>query len=101
LTRKMLILQAAIIFHWQFHSVRAAWSAETYELRGGTEGNIKHPYAQAGRILPKIVEAKSGGKIKAKWFHTGQLGGGWKLLINCRAGTIQFATLSNGNTGTR
>ncbi|MCX5907779.1 MAG: TRAP transporter substrate-binding protein [Deltaproteobacteria bacterium] len=77
-----------------------AWSAETFELKGGTEGNIKHPYAQAGQNFAKIVEAKSGGKIKAKWFHTGQIGGGLEILNQLQSGTIQFATLSNANTGT-
>ncbi len=99
LSKKGFMLQAGIILlAVSFGS--AAWPAESYELKGGTEGNIKHPYAQAGQNFAKIVEAKSGGKIKAKWFHTGQIGGGLEILNQLQSGTIQFATLSNANTGT-
>lgn len=77
-----------------------AWCADTFELKGGTEGNIHHPYAQAGQNFAKIVEAKSGGRIKVKWFHSGQIGGGLEILNQLQSGTIQFATLSNANTGT-
>lgn len=77
-----------------------AWGTEIFELRGGTEGNIQHPCAQAEQNFAKIVEAKSGGRIKVKWFHTGQIGGDMEILNKLQSGIIQFATLSNANTGT-
>jgi len=81
-------------------TVSVAGAAETYDLRGATAGNINHPYAKAGENFAKIVEAKSGGKVKAKWFHSGQVGGEQDILSQLKGDTLQFATVSNALAGT-
>jgi tripartite ATP-independent transporter DctP family solute receptor len=78
----------------------AVWAAETFELRGATAGVVGHPYAKAGENFGKIVEAKSGGKIKAKWFHSGQVGGEQDIVSQLKNDTLQFATVSNALAGT-
>ncbi|MCX5908357.1 MAG: TRAP transporter substrate-binding protein, partial [Deltaproteobacteria bacterium] len=75
-------------------------AAETYELKGGTAANIEHPRAKAGLNFMKLVEAKSGGKIKGKWYPNAQLGGEEALLSQLNNNTIQFMTISCALAGT-
>jgi len=76
------------------------WAAETYELKGGTATNIEHPRAKAGLNFIKLVEAKSAGKIKGKWYPNAQLGGEESLLSQLNNNTIQFMTVSCALAGT-
>ena len=75
-------------------------AAETYELKGGTAANIEHPRAKAGLNFMKLVEARSGGKIKGKWYPNAQLGGEEALLSQLNNNTIQFMTISCALAGT-
>jgi len=75
-------------------------AADTYEFKGGTAANIDHPRAKAGLNFVKLMEAKSGGKIKGKWFPNAQLGGEEALLSQLNNNTIQFMTISCALAGT-
>ena len=77
-----------------------AWAAENYEFKGGTATNIEHPRAKAGLNFIKLVEAKSAGKIKGKWYPNAQLGGEESLLSQLNNNTIQFMTISCALAGT-
>ncbi len=74
--------------------------AQTYEFKGGTAANIEHPRAKAGLNFIKLMEAKSGGKIKGKWYPSAQLGGEEALLSQLNNNTIQFMTISCALAGT-
>jgi TRAP-type C4-dicarboxylate transport system substrate-binding protein len=76
------------------------WAAETYEFKGGTATNIEHPRAKAGLNFIKLIEAKSAGKIKGKWYPNAQLGGEESLLSQLNNNTIQFMTISCALAGT-
>ena len=76
------------------------WAADTYEFKGGTAANIDHPRAKAGLNFIKLMESKSGGKIKGKWFPNAQLGGEEALLSQLNNNTIQFMTISCALAGT-
>jgi TRAP-type C4-dicarboxylate transport system substrate-binding protein len=75
-------------------------AADTYEFKGGTAANIEHPRAKAGLNFIKLMEAKSGGKIKGKWYPNAQLGGEEALLSQLNNNTIQFMTISCALAGT-
>ena len=75
-------------------------AADVFELKGGTATNIEHPRAKAGLNFIKLLEAKSGGKIKGKWYPNAQLGGEEALLSQLNNNTIQFVTLSCALAGT-
>jgi TRAP-type C4-dicarboxylate transport system substrate-binding protein len=77
-----------------------AWAAENYEFKGGTATNIEHPRAKAGLNFIKLIEAKSAGKIKGKWYPNAQLGGEESLLSQLNNNTIQFMTVSCALAGT-
>jgi TRAP-type C4-dicarboxylate transport system substrate-binding protein len=77
-----------------------ALAAETYEFKGGTAANLPHPRAKAGLNFIKLMETKSGGKIKGKWFPNAQLGGEEALLSQVNNNTIQFMTISCALAGT-
>lgn len=76
------------------------WAAEIYELKGGTAANIEHPRAKAGLNFIKLVEAKSAGRVKGKWYPSAQLGGEEALLSQLNNNTIQFMTVSCALAGT-
>jgi TRAP-type C4-dicarboxylate transport system substrate-binding protein len=77
-----------------------ALAAETFEFKGGTAANIDHPRAKAGLNFIKLMETKSGGRIKGKWFPNAQLGGEEALLSQINNNTIQFMTISCALAGT-
>ncbi len=78
----------------------AAGAAETYELRGATAGTLQHPRDRAGKTFLDIAEVKSGGKIKGKWYHSGQVGGEADILSQLNNDTLQFANVSCALAGT-
>ena len=69
-------------------------AAEVFELRGGTTGALTHPYARGGEVFLKILEAKSSGKIKGRWYHSGQVGGEMDIVNQLNNNTLQFGTIS-------
>jgi TRAP-type transport system periplasmic protein len=77
-----------------------AWAAETYEIRGATAGTLQHPRDSAGKKFIEMVEARSGGRIKGKWYHSGQVGGEADILSQLNNDTLQFANVSCALAGT-
>lgn len=88
------------IMVWIIFGAFQVFAAETFNLKGGTAGNISHPRAQAGQHFIDLLEAKSGGTIKGKWYPNGQLGGEEALLSQLNNNTIQFMTISCALAGT-
>lgn len=88
------------IFTLIVFSASIVLAAETFELKGGTAANIEHPRAKAGLNFIKILEAKTAGKIKGKWYPNAQLGGEESLLSQLNNNTIQFMTISCALAGT-
>jgi len=83
-----------------FFLVSASEAAGVFELRGGTTGALTHPYARGGEVFLKILEAKSGGKITGRWYHSGQVGGEMDVLNQLNNNTLQFGTISCAIMGT-
>ncbi len=98
-SKKILLCWFSIITLVLFFG-SVTWAAETYELKGGTATNIEHPRAKAGLNFIKLVEAKSAGKVKGKWYPNAQLGGEESLLSQLNNNTIQFMTVSCALAGT-
>jgi TRAP-type C4-dicarboxylate transport system substrate-binding protein len=100
MSRKTPWLSWGIIILVSIFLGSAAGAAGPVELRGAAVGNINHPQAQAGDIFAKLIEQKSGGQIKAKWYHSGQIGAEADILSQLNNDTLQFATVSNALSGT-
>ena len=95
-----VLLSGIVIVVMLFFGALQVFAAETFNLKGGTAGNIEHPRAQAGQHFIELLEAKSGGTIKGKWYPNGQLGGEEALLSQLNNNTIQFMTISCALAGT-
>jgi len=93
-TASKIVLSLACIIALGFFFVSVSEAAEVFELRGGTTGPLTHPYARGGEVFLKILEAKSGGKIKGRWYHSGQVGGEMDIVNQLNNNTLQFATIS-------
>jgi TRAP-type C4-dicarboxylate transport system substrate-binding protein len=89
-----ILLSGIVIVVMLFFGALQVFADETFNLKGGTAGNISHPRAQAGQHFINLLEAKSGGTIKGKWYPDGQLGGEEALLSQLNNNTIQFMTIS-------
>jgi len=88
------------IMTWILFVAFQGLAAETFNLKGGTATNMAHPRGQVGDHFIKILEAKSGGTIKGKWFPNAQLGSEEAILSQLNNNTIQFMTLSAALAGT-
>ena len=77
-----------------------SFAADTFEFKGASGTVPSHPLGKAGGYFKEIVEAKSQGRIKIKWYVGGALGGEQSILNQLKDGVVQFATLSNAITGT-
>lgn len=95
-----VLLSGIVIVVMLFFAAMQVFAAETFNLKGGTAANIEHPRAQAGQHFIDLLEAKSGGTIKGKWYPNGQLGGEEALLSQLNNNTIQFMTISCALAGT-
>ena len=93
-TTSKIVLSLACIIALGFFLVSASEAAEVIELRGATTGNLTHPYARGGEVFLKILEAKSVGQIKGKWYHSGQVGGEMDIVNQLTNNTLQFGTIS-------
>jgi TRAP-type C4-dicarboxylate transport system substrate-binding protein len=91
---KRTALAWACIIALGFFVVSVSEAAQVFELRGGTAGPLTHPYARGGEVFLKLLEAKSGGKIKGRWYHSGQVGGEMDIVNQLGNNTLQFATIS-------
>lgn len=94
-----ILLSGIVIVVMLFFGALQVSADETFNLKGGTAANIEHPRAQAGEHFIKILEAKSGGTIKGKWYPNGQLGGEEAILSQLNNNTIQFMTISSALAG--
>lgn len=68
------------------HRVRFAWV---------TPNSPTDPYAIAGRLFEKKVEAKTGGQIDVQLFPNRQLGDEKEILEGVRFGTIEAGVITN------
>ncbi|NWG03497.1 MAG: TRAP transporter substrate-binding protein [Syntrophaceae bacterium] len=91
---KRIILSWVCIITLGFFWASSGEAVEVYELRGATAGALTHPYARGGEVFLKILETKSEGKIKGKWYHSGQVGGEMDIVSQINNNTLQFATIS-------
>jgi TRAP-type C4-dicarboxylate transport system substrate-binding protein len=89
-----LLLSLVSIIALGFFLISASEASGVIELRGATTGALTHPYARGGETFLKILEAKSGGKIKGKWYHSGQVGGEMDIVNQLSNNTLQFGTIS-------
>ena len=76
-----------------------SWAQETIELRGATITTLSEPRGQAGLRFIELVEAKSKGRIKGTWYHSGQLGAESEIQEQLLENTIQFASYSAAVAG--
>lgn len=97
-TIKMMACLVSILSMSVF-SYSLTLSAETFEFKGGSGTVPAHPLAKAGGYFKEIVEARSQGRIKIRWYVGGALGGELAILNQLKDGVIHFATLSNAITG--
>lgn len=69
-----------------------AWAGEpTYELKFNMVGVPTQPEYKAMEVFAKNVEALSGGKIKARLFHSGQLGDQKTQITKVQRGTLEMS----------
>jgi TRAP-type C4-dicarboxylate transport system substrate-binding protein len=88
------VMSLACVIALVFFMVSVSAAGDVIELRGATTGALTHPYARGGETFLKILEAKSGGKIKGKWYHSGQVGGEMDIVNQLNNNTLQFGTIS-------
>jgi TRAP-type C4-dicarboxylate transport system substrate-binding protein len=93
-TTTKTVLSLVCIIALGFFLVSASEASNVIELRGATTGQFSHPYARGGETFLKILEAKTGGKIKGKWYHSGQVGGEMDIVNQLQNNTLQFGTIS-------
>jgi len=65
-------------------------------LRWATANPAGHPIPMGGERFAKLVEEKSGGKMKVKVFPGGVLGSDPQLLSAVQGGTLDFAAMNTG-----
>ena len=65
-------------------------------LRWATANPAGHPIPMGGERFAKLVEEKSGGKMKVKVFPGGVLGSDPQLLSAVQGGTLDFAAMNSG-----
>ena len=56
----------------------------------------EHPFSRGGQRFAEIIEQKSGGKMKAKLFAGGTLGGDAQVISSLQGGTIDATFVSTG-----
>jgi TRAP-type C4-dicarboxylate transport system substrate-binding protein len=76
------------------------YAKDTFEFKGASATVPSHPLGKAGSYFKEIVEKKSQGRIKIKWYVGGALGGEQAILNQLKDGVVQFATLSTAIAGT-
>ena len=79
-------------------SLMGAAQAEvrSMNLRWATANPAGHPIPMGGERFAKLVEEKSGGKMKVKVFPGGVLGSDPQLLSAVQGGTLDFAAMNSG-----
>ena len=65
-------------------------------LRWATANPAGHPIPMGGERFAKLVDEKSGGKMKVKVFPGGILGSDPQLLSAVQGGTLDFAAMNSG-----
>src|SRR3712207_9563834 len=65
-------------------------------LRWAQQNSLEHPQGQGAKRFADLVEQKSGGKIKARVFPSGQLGGGLQNVSALQGGTLGLMVLNAG-----
>ena len=56
----------------------------------------EHPFSMGGKRFAELIEKKSGGKMKAKLFTGGTLGGDAQVISSLQGGTIDGTFVSTG-----
>jgi tripartite ATP-independent transporter DctP family solute receptor len=69
----------------------ASAAQPTYELKWNTVAVPTQPQYKAMEVFAKTVEGLSGGKIKTRLFHSGQLGDQKTKLTKVQRGTLEMA----------
>jgi tripartite ATP-independent transporter DctP family solute receptor len=72
-------------------AVPAMAGEPTYELKFNTVGVPTQPEYKAMEVFAKNVEALSAGKIKARLFHSGQLGDQKTQMTKVQRGTLEMS----------
>ena len=56
----------------------------------------EHPFSNGAQKFAELIAAKSGGKIKAKLFPGGTLGGDAAVISSLQGGTVDMTMVSTG-----
>lgn len=71
-------------------------SAAKYRLKVGVVTPTDHPHSVSSREFKKMVEERSGGRIKVKIFDSGKLGSNPELLDSVKTGIIDMCVNTPG-----
>ena len=79
-------------------SAGAAWAAEigSHSFKIAVVQAKEHPFSMGAQKFADIVAEKSGGKMKAKVFSGGTLGGDAQVISSLQGGTIDVTMVSTG-----
>lgn len=95
--RRIVLWMGGVLLAAALLAVAPAWAGEpTYELKWNTVAVPTQPQYKAMEVFAKTVEALSAGKIKARLFHSGQLGDQKTQLTKVQRGTLEM-TFADGN----
>ncbi len=81
----LLVSVFVLLFVLPCHSVE-----KKYELKFNTVASPQQPQVKALNVFAEVVENLSGGKIKVKIYHSGQLGNQQSQLTSVMRGTIDM-----------
>jgi len=90
--RRVILWVGVVLLAAGLWAVAPAWAGEpTYELKFNTVGVPTQPEYKAMEVFARNVEALSGGKIKARLFHSGQLGDQKTQITKVQRGTLEMS----------
>jgi TRAP-type transport system periplasmic protein len=76
--------------------VVSAQDIKEHTFKFGVAGPENHPAAAGMKKFAELVEAKSGGKMKANLFFNSTLGGDQAVVSSMKGGTIEMAVMNTG-----
>jgi tripartite ATP-independent transporter DctP family solute receptor len=89
--RRVALLVGAVVLLAGLRLAPATAGEPTYELKFNTVGVPTQPEYKAMEVFAKNVEALSAGKIKARLFHSGQLGDQKTQITKVQRGTLEMS----------
>lgn len=95
-THRRLFLAAALATAGAMSTVIHAAEIKDYSLKIASVQTAEHPFSLGAKKFAELMAAKSDGKIKARLFAGGTLGGDAQVISSLQGGTIDFTIVSTG-----